>query len=195
MSRDMVFEDVPHLSRRVGDNVIANQNNSTIILGRDRFGSVQSGYGSSTSQNSGRSAGSIHAIVGRKGTDPSTADDAATLHISAMTDPDGQSGTETIGAVSKGVPAIVLRADCVRIVPRTDIKISVGRAYMTIGSDGRIVIDGEISLGAGAADRLIKGDTFAAIWASHVHPTPVGPSGPPPPLPENALSSRPVRVA
>ena len=36
-----------------------------------------------------------------------------------------------------------------------------------------------IKLGEAAAESVIKGDTFKAIFNSHIHPTPAGPSGPP----------------
>lgn len=189
MSKDMVYEDVPTLTRRQGDNVVAGQNNATILLGRDRAGSVDTGYGS-RENGGGKSAGALHAIVGRKGSDPSIRDDSATLYLSQKSDPDVQAGTEDIGSKASGVSAAVLRADCVRIVPRSDLKISVGKAYINMGADGKIVVEGDIQLGEGAAERILRGDAFAKYWSSpaHSHPTPVGMSGPPQPLPDSLLS-------
>ncbi len=187
MSRDMVYEEVPPVSRREGDNVLAGQNNATIILGRDRAGSVDSGYGSRL-KDGGKSAGAVHAIAGRKGSDPSISDDAATMYLSAKSDPDEQAGT-SMGEKQKGVSAAVLRADCVRIAPRKDFKLSVGKAYMTISADGKVVIEGDIQLGEGAAERIIRGEQFKTVWGAHVHPTAWGPSGPPQPLPESVFSS------
>jgi len=37
----------------------------------------------------------------------------------------------------------------------------------------------KIKLGATAAEAIIKGDTFKALYDNHIHPTPTGPSGPP----------------
>lgn len=185
MSRDMVYEDVPQVSRREGDNLVASQSNSTILLGRDRMGSVDSGYGNE------KGCGAMHLVVGRNGEDPKVATDAATIYMSAKTDPDAQAGTAGVGKFDDdGKSGIVMRADCIRFAPRNNFKISVGKAYMTIASDGSIVIDGDVQLGEGAADRIIRGDKFAVSWSSHVHPTPAGPSGPPQPLPESVFSPR-----
>lgn len=191
MSRDMVYEDVPFVSRREGDNLIAGQNNSTILLGRDRNGSVDSGYGSSTS-GGGRGAGAMHLVVGRKGNDPSVKDDAATLYLSARSDPDAQAGTESVQGSQKSKSAAVMRADCVRVSPRSDFKVSVGKAYLFIASDGRIIVEGDVQLGEGAAERIIRGDTFInQVFTLHKHPTAVGPSGPPiDPVPPSVFSNR-----
>lgn len=184
----MVFEDVPVLSRRQGDSVHAGANNASVLLGRDRVGPVDSGYGSAKASGGGRGAGSIHLVVGRGGADPSYSDDAATAYLSARNDPDVMAGTASIGRERKGVPAILLRADCIRITPRQDIKISVGKAYITMDSSGGIVLEGDISLGQDARERLILADEFSRFWATVTVPTPAGPSGPPPPLPASVFS-------
>lgn len=189
MSRDMVYEEVPSVSRRQGDNLVAGQNNSTILLGRDRMGSVDSGYGSLSSSDKGKGAGAMHLVVGRKDEDPSVKDDAATIYLSAKSDPDAQAGTE-MGAAQKKKSAVVVRADCLRMVPRDDFKLSVGKAYLTLTSAGQIVLEGDVQLGVDAAERIIRGDAFAKVWASHIHPTPSGPSGAPQPLPEAVFSPR-----
>lgn len=188
MSADMVFEEVPRLKRRAGDWCAAGQNNSSLLLGRDRLGSIDSGYGSLDSPGGGRDAGAIHAIVGRRGEDPSIADDRATVYLSAKTDPDFAADTSRIGSERKSASAVIMRADCMRLTARTDLKVSVGSAYLLIDSSGRVVIEGDVSLGEGAADRIMRGDAFAKFWSTVTVPTPMGPSGPPPPIPENVFS-------
>lgn len=190
MSRDMVYEDVPRLDRRVGDAVLAGQNNSTILLGRDRVTTVDTGYGSLESSTKGRGAGAIHLMAGRSGADPNISGDPATVYLSAKNDPDAAAGTSGIGQVQTGVPALIARADCVRIVPRTDFKLSVGKAYVLVQSDGTVVIDGNVSLGQGAADRILRGDTFVTSWiVTHTHPSAVGPTGVPiQPVPDTVYS-------
>ena len=188
MAKDMVYEDVPFVARREGDNLIANQNNATILLGRDRNGRIDTGYGNKAN-GGGKGAGAIHLVVGRKEIDPVVKDDAATFYLSAKSDPDDQADTNSVQGSQKGKSAAVMRADCVRIVPRTDLKVSVGKAYLFI-SDGKVVIEGDIQLGEGAAERIIRGEQFQTVWSAHFHPTAVGPSGPPQPLPDNVFSPR-----
>ncbi len=189
MSRDMVFEDVPHVDRRQGDNLIAGQNNSTIILGRDRMGPVDSGYGARTNSG-GKDAGAMHLVVGRKTADPSMKDDSATVYLSAMSDPDAQAGTQGVGKTLQKKSAVVMRADCIRIVPREDFKISTGKAFITMTASGGIVIEGDVQLGKDAVDRIIRGDAFSKVYGIHTHPTPTGVSGPPQQLPDSVFSPR-----
>lgn len=192
MSQDMVFEHVPRLLRRVGDNLIAGANNATVLLGRDRLGPVDSGYGTLEGPTKGMGAGAIHLIVGRQGENPSIPEDRATVYLSALTDPDLAAGTQDVGLGPRvtAASAVIGRADCVRISARTDFKISVGKAYITVESNGSVVIEGDVQLGEAAAERIIRGDTFAKFWSTVTVPTPMGPSGPPPPIPENAFSPR-----
>lgn len=189
MSIDMVFEDVPRISRRVGDCVFAGANNSTILLGRDRVTGVDTGYGSRSGTGSGRDAGAIHLIVGRSGEDPSPAEDAATVFLSTKNDPDAMANTGGFGENRTGKSAAFIRGDCVRIVPRVDLKVSVGSAYLLIDSEGNVVIEGNISLGADAAESIIRGDQWKKFWSTVTVPTPMGPSGPPPPIPDFVFTS------
>jgi uncharacterized protein involved in type VI secretion and phage assembly len=59
-------------------------------------------------------------------------------------------------------------------------EISVGSSQITISKSG-VVINGSasIQLGSGAAEALIKGTTFLTLFNTHMHPTAMGPSGPP----------------
>lgn len=186
MSKDMVYEDVPILLRRQGDHLIAGQNNSTILLGRDRVTKTDTGYGSRAT--GGKGAGSMHLIVGRKGQDIS-ADDAASVYLSEKSDPDEQAQT-SFGSSQKEKSVVMMRADCLRVVGRTDFKLSVGKAYISITSEGKIVIEGDVQLGADAGERIIRGEEFAKFWSTLSIPTPAGPSGPPPPIPQSAFSPR-----
>lgn len=192
MSQDAVFEDVPRLLRRIGDNLIAGANNATVLLGRDRLGRVDSGYGHVNASNGGKGAGAIHLMVGRQGEDPSIENDRASVYVSALTDPDDAAGTQDVGQGPRRLQrsAIIGRADCVRISSRMDLKISVGKAYLTMNSDGSIVLEGDVQLGEGAADRILRGDAFSQFWNTVTVPTPMGPSGPPPPIPPPVFSAR-----
>jgi hypothetical protein len=61
-----------------------------------------------------------------------------------------------------------------------------------VKAGGNATIDAPaINLGAGAADAVIKGDTFKKmVFDVHIHPTPIGPSGPPTePMAPSSLST------
>lgn len=57
---------------------------------------------------------------------------------------------------------------------------------------GTATIEGKtVKLGEAAAESVIKGDTFKKYQDSHIHPTPVGPTGPPvTPMPPGTLSKK-----
>lgn len=50
-----------------------------------------------------------------------------------------------------------------------------------VTKDGSITINGadKVELGEGAAEAIVLGDSFKALYDAHTHPTGVGPSGPP----------------
>lgn len=132
----------------------------------------------------------MHLMVGRRGTDPDVGADAATVYLSQRNDPDETADTVGIGSTMTDRSAIVCRADCMRFVPRDDFKLVVGQARITVTADGSIVIEGDISLGKGASQRLIRADAFSQFWSTLVIPTPSGPSSPPPPLPPSVFTTR-----
>ncbi len=175
MGYDIMREDVPRFRQRRGDFVLAGPNNATIVMGRDRRSSVDSGYGDRPG------SGAILLVVGRVAEDPSPEDDRASIYVSARCDPDDVFGLEA-GDPASDVSAIVHRADSVRISARSDVKIVVGRAHLLMKTDGSVVVEGDIQLGAGASERLLK-ESFAQVYATHTHldstsaPTgiPVGP--------------------
>lgn len=189
MSHDMVYEEVPSLVKRSGEVSFSGANNSVIILGRDRNGRVDSGFGARNSSDGGKSAGSIHLIAGRSSENTSFSSDRASIVISMRSEVDKVSGTESIGGFTQNdKSAVMMRGDCIRISARNDLKISIGEANFIMRSNGTIEIDGKISLGSGARQRVIRADDFRGFWNSIVIPTPAGPSGPLPPLPENIFS-------
>lgn len=175
MGKDVLIESVPSFNSRVGDVVFHGPNNSMILLGADRVSSVNSGFAGTTG------AGSIHIVAGRKGEDISTKD-SAFMYLSMKNDVDGNLGLGSIEFSSSG-PSAAMVADHVRLVARKDIKISANGSYITLKSDGSIVIDGIIKLGTTAFESLILGETFSLIFAAHTHTTPVGVTSPPVPDP------------
>lgn len=182
MSYDIIQENVPPIKKRMGDFLISSYNNSTILLGRDRITNVETGYGTTATENKGVGAASIHMVVGRKTNDLSFNDDRSSFYMSAMNDPDTNADIN-FGDNQKKVSAICMKADCTRIVSRKDFKISVGNSYIIINND-KIELHGNVVAGQNQSERTIKADSFAAFWSTITIATPSGPSSPPPPIPD-----------
>lgn len=61
----------------------------------------------------------------------------------------------------------------------------------TVTAKSTATVEGKkVKLGAGAAESVMKGDTFASIFDAHIHPTRVGPSGPPTTKTKPSLSKK-----
>lgn len=170
MSKEILVEKVSRVRTRAGDLLLCGPNNSSLIMGRDRAGGVDSGHGSEPG------AGAVTIVVGRKGQDPSFSDDSSTLYISAKSDPDSYVDVD-VGSSQKDRASFIAVSDCVRIVARTDLKIVVGRASLVVGQDGTIVIEGEVRIGERAIERAVKGDSFLKHYATHTHPVAPTPAG------------------
>ena len=181
MPGEMVYEKVPRFLPRQGDVVLSGRSNATVVLGRDRMDTVDSGRGAE------QGTGAITLVVGRLTHDPSLDLDGATLYISELSEPDSTLGT-TAGPAGS---VAVIRADRVLLVTRDELQIKVGQATLTMKRTGEIVLDGDISLGDGAIERVVK-ESFGQWATTHIHPDPVsGFSGPPTvPPPDSCYSTR-----
>lgn len=71
-------------------------------------------------------------------------------------------------------------------------KVEMGASGVKVTASASITLDGaQVTLGGSGGEPLIKGSTFLALFATHVHPTAMGPSGPPIPQGEaSSLSSK-----
>lgn len=87
------------------------------------------------------------------------------------------SGNSVIEIKDDGTITIT-QTDTVTIKTDTDVKIDCQNADVT-ASTKAIIDSPAIELGRGATEAVIKGNTFKTIFDAHIHPTPVGPSGPP----------------
>lgn len=184
MAGDMVYEDVPLLLKREGDVVVSGRNNTAVILGRDRLTSPESGHGSE------KGAGALTLVVGRSSEDLSLGDDSATMMLSMRSSPDHELGTEEAGEASS---VAVVRADRILLVPRNELVIKVGQAMIVVSSDGSVVIDGDISFGSGAAERLIKESFAKVVFPTHTHSVAAAPGVTGPPVvqvPDSVLTPR-----
>lgn len=186
MSYDIVSEDVPSFTRRVGDYVVQGSNNTIGIFGTDRAkkgpATIDDGLGTLEAAGGGKGTGVVHFIAGRGNKDgnPDLDADLSYLYLAMKTDVDKNLGLTGVEADAGQGPAGIIKSDTVRLVFRKDIKISTadGKTYIYIKKD-RIVLEGNIELGTGASEQIIKGNAFKQFWSNHQHPTGVGPSGPP----------------
>ena len=127
-------EPVPTYDSTEPEVVIKNQNNSFIVLGRDRPADVSSGYGGKGNTQ----CGTIDIVVGRmagtkKGpqadnvVSPNFFTDAARINISQKTDVDTNFGlVGDMQSVERS--AIGIKADAVRVIGREGVKIVTGKA-------------------------------------------------------------------
>jgi hypothetical protein len=171
------IEPVPQFIQSDCEEVIHGQNNTWIVLGRDRPGSRASGYGGDASSG----AGSIDICVGRaskeakKGTkdgellsvDNDFKSDAARIYISQKTAIDKNFGLRP-GYQGSPFPrsAIGMKADLVRVVARENIKL-VTRTDDINSQSGPIGVVGGIDLIAGNDDSglqpLVKGNNLREL--------------------------------
>ena len=152
-----IDESIPTLEKGQTEKIIAGENNSLIILGRDRPGNLYSGYGGRGATQAAR----IDIIAGlgssyrhKDGTygppnkntiiNPNFAMDAARIYISQKADIDRYMGLADVPMQAPaGRSTIGLKADTIRIHSRNDIKIVTGRArYEGLGKDGERLSNG-----------------------------------------------------
>lgn len=203
MSYDIIKEDVPVFTKRVGDHVIHGSNNTVIVLGTDRAkngpATVDDGLGHIKAEGKGTGAGAIHIIAGMKDKEdgnPDLKDDKAYVYLSMKTEVDKNANLSSVEGDGGKAAAFIAKADCLRLVFRKDVKICTedGSTYIHIKKD-QIVLEGNVKLGKGAQEKIIKGDAFKTFFMKHQHPTGVGPSGPPiEPFTPDLLSSRTIMV-
>jgi len=86
--------------------------------------------------------------------------------------------------------AVITVEGNVTINAKADVNVNCANA--TVTAKKTATIEGKtVLLGADAAEAVVKGDTFKKLYDAHIHPTAVGPSGPPVmPLAPTALSKK-----
>ena len=172
---DPLDEGVPHLIQTSTEKAITGNNNTWIVLGRDRPSTRLSGYGGAGHTQ----AGAIDIVVGRWGSlarseiaggpawvNPSFERDAARIYISQKTDVDKnfQLSGGKIGE-SVGRSAIALKADGIRIIAREGIKL-ITKTDATNSQGGSVNASLGINLIAGNDDSdmqpMLKGNQAAS---------------------------------
>ena len=172
---DQLPEPIPEFVQAECETVHQGQNNSFIVLGRDRPASRLSGYGGSGDTQ----ASMIDLVVGRMGskpmsedeqgnvvfTDPNFKVDAARIYISQKTDVDENFGLAdgNVGN-SKTKSAVGIKADGIRLVAREGIKL-VTRTDKINSQGGEVKSVSGIDLIAGNDDKdlqpMAKGNNLA----------------------------------
>ena len=175
---DKKVEPVPNFRKAPCEDVAVNgQNNSQIVVGRDRPSTLLSGYGG----RGDTQAGSMDLVVGRMSATPQESDksnkkvfvdpdfekDAARIHISQKTDVDKNFNIVN-GVVGNSVTrsGIGIKADSVRIIGREGVKI-VTQTDQKNSLGGDINATKGIDLIAGNDDSdlqpLVKGNNLVEI--------------------------------
>jgi hypothetical protein len=75
-----------------------------------------------------------------------------------------------------------------------DNTVTISGDFTVKGANGNLNLSGNIAIGAGASFSVVLGEKLIQYLATHVHPTGVGPSGPPTPPPTPDLLSQTVKV-
>jgi hypothetical protein len=130
----VLVEPVPNYNIAACEKVIEGQNNTYIVLGRDRPGDIFTGYGGRGTKNAGSIdivAGRTSAIVQEKNkdgekllTNPSTAFDAARILVSQKSDPDSNFFLpDGVIGNRKAVSTVLAKADDIRLIAREGGKL------------------------------------------------------------------------
>lgn len=153
-----ILEALPSYESSATERIFSGDNNSFIILGRDRPSILKSGYGGKGATQAARIdlvAGLASSFKHSDGTitppnkdtvvSPNFASDAARLYISQKSDIDSYMGLAPGPRdQSIGRSTIALKADTLRMHARNDVKIVTGRArgFEGLGSDGELLSTG-----------------------------------------------------
>jgi len=171
---DKILEPVPLLNKTKSEVEIKNENNASIILGRDRKSGKDTGYGGRGETQ----CGSIDIVVGRMGADPRQTSpdgerlladpnfklDSARIYMSQKTDIDNYFGL-TPGRVgsSKTKSGLAMKADAIRVISRDGIKL-VTKTDARNSQGGKVHSLAGIDLIAGNNDAdlqpMVKGDNL-----------------------------------
>ena len=179
---DQMIEAVPRHNQAACEKVIEGQNNTFIVLGRDRLGGTLHGYGGIGHPRCGTIdivAGKMSNLVitedpsvGPVQVNPNTALDASRIYISQKTDVDKNFNLAD-GKVGKsiGKAAIAIKSDAVRIVAREGIKLITGTDIINSRGASLVTVTG-IDLIAGNNDSslqpLVKGESLVKTLSDMV---------------------------
>lgn len=171
---DSIAEPAPQYNRAGNEVIFENENNASIVLGRDRVGKLDSGYGG----RGDTQCAAIDIVVGRgigkefyddKGEkiplDPNFTTDAARIYLSQKCDVDSAFNlAEGSYGAAKTKSAVAIKADDVRIISRENTKIVAGiDAKNSQGGDRRAYYGVELIANNDDKDLqpIVKGENLA----------------------------------
>ena len=155
-----ILEALPSFETAATEKVFSGNNNSFIVMGRDRPSLLKSGYGGKGATQAARIdliAGLASSYRHKDGTrtppnkdvvvNPSFSADAARLYISQKSDIDSYMGLAPGPRdQSVGRSTIALKADTLRMHARNDVKIVTGRSrFVGFGADGEPLASGGVN--------------------------------------------------
>ena len=160
INQEPILEAAPAVEFGQTETIIKGENNSFIMLGRDRPSITKSGYGGKGATQAARIdlisgvASSYRHSNGKRTppdkntiVNPSFATDASRLYISQKADCDSYTGLASGPRdQGKGRSTIVMKADTLRMHARGDVKIVTGRArFDGFGGDGEVLSTGGVN--------------------------------------------------
>ncbi len=132
-----VSEAIPQFTQAKAEKIVENGTNAFVVIGKDRPGSILSGYGGRGDSG----AGTIDMVTGRMSHNPSTVNsrneslradpdfklDASRIYVSQKTDIDDNFDLAT-GKVGRSTArsGIGIKSDAVRVIGREGIKLITG---------------------------------------------------------------------
>ncbi len=151
VAQDAVIEPIPSYEKAPSELITQGPNNTFIIQGRDRPGNLYSGFGGRGGTQSGRIdliAGLASSYKNKDGShsppnsdtmvNPNFALDGARVYISQKANIDKYMGLAAApNDKSRGRSAVGIKADCIRIHGRGNVKIVTGKSLVAgVGADG-----------------------------------------------------------
>lgn len=92
--------------------------------------------------------------------------------------------------------ALTLNSQGAKLEDANGNTVEMTASGVKISTSGMLTLEGsQVLLGGSGGEPVIKGSTFLGMYAGHVHPTSMGPSGPPIPMGETSSLSTKVMSA
>lgn len=98
---------------------------------------------------------------------------------------DADAGTVTLADANGNT--LTMEAAGTTVEDANGNKIEMASAGITVSGKKIVVKGDQVTLGGEAGEPVIKGQSFLALFATHVHPSAMGPTGPP--TPQGEMSS------